>query len=122
MGMKAEAAAALHDVAAAAGGQTNQAVLADLVVHKARAVAGGDAAVLRWFDPASGSFRLLASTGTVAAPAAEIASESSTAISAAFKGGRPVIVNDYEASGQATSWGRSQKVRAEVAVPLLVDG
>ena len=33
-----------------------------------------------------------------------------------------MIVNDYEASGQTTTWGRSQNIKAQVAVPLLVEG
>ena len=113
---------ALHDVAVAAGGRAGQAELAELVAARAQTIAGADAAVLRWFDPDSSTFRLLASAGTLELPAAEIASEMPTAIREAFNSGRPVIVNDYEASGQTTSWGRSQGIAAQLAVPLMVEG
>lgn len=113
---------ALHDVAVAAGGRAGQAELAELVVARARTIVGADAAVLRWFDPTFSSFRLIASAGTAELPADEIASELPTAIREAFHSGSPVVVNDYEASGQTTSWGRSQGIAAQLAVPLLVEG
>ncbi len=113
---------ALHAVAVAAGGFSGERQLADLVVDRARAVAGGDAAVLRWFEPATGSFQLLASLGAQAEPEPDIAADAPTAIREAFETGKPVLINDYEASGKATAWGRLHKIRAQVAVPLLVDG
>ena len=93
-----------------------------MVVSRARVVAGGDAAVLRWFDAEAGKFRLLAAAGVAGDPAAEIDSHEPTAIREAFTTGKPVIVNDYEASGRATSWGRTHGLSAQVAVPLLVEG
>jgi len=57
-------------------------------------VAGGDAAVMRWFDPESGAFHLLAAAGTSVDPEAELASQTPTAIRDAFRTARPVIVND----------------------------
>jgi protein-histidine pros-kinase len=114
--------AALHDVAVAAGGVTEQAELARVVVNRARLIAGGDAAVLRWFEPATNSFRLLASVGTDPNLEIDIDFDSQTAIGGAFKTRQPVIVNDYAFSRQATRWGRRQKVAAQVAVPLMVEG
>ncbi len=113
---------ALHEVAVAAGRPHDGAALAQLVVDRARVIARGDAAVLRWFDPGSESFRLLATSGTPADPALEIGAQTPTAISNAFQTGQPVIVNDYRASGQTTSWGRTHRIRAQVAVPLMVEG
>ena len=120
--MKPETIPALHEVAVATGRLKNQAELASLVVERARTVAGGDAAVMRWFDAASGAFRLLATAGLADDPATELAADIPTAIRDAFKNARPVIMNDYESSGQTTSWGRSQRIQAQVAVPLLVEG
>lgn len=113
--------AALQDVAEAAGRMRDGASLAAFVSERARVVAGGDAAVLRWFDPTTGSFRLLAALGTPQSPDVEIATETPTAISDAFSTGRPVIVNDYRQSGLTTRWGRSHHVHSQVAVPLIVD-
>ncbi|HEV2475828.1 MAG TPA: GAF domain-containing protein [Candidatus Dormibacteraeota bacterium] len=122
MDRKSRAIAALHDVAVAAGRLDDQPELAAMVVSRARVVAGGDAAVLRWFDAGAGKFRLLAADGAASDPASEIGSEEPTAIREAFTTGKPVIVNDYEASGQTTSWGRTHGLSAQVAVPLLVEG
>jgi PAS domain S-box-containing protein len=117
-----EGMAALHDVAVAAGGVTEQAELARLVVQKARLIAGGDAAVLRWFEPEASAFRLLASSGTRAELVEDIDLDAQTALGGAFKTRKPVIVNDYASSGQTTTWGRRNKIAAQVAVPLLVEG
>ena len=113
--------AALHDVAVAAGGSIEPERLADIVVDRARLIAGGDAAVLRWFDPATQSFQLLAASGTKPGLAEGIPLDSETAIGGAFKSGRPAIVNDYQASGRTTRWGLENKISAQVAVPLLVE-
>lgn len=120
--VKPETLPALHDVAVAASTLKDQAELSRLVVERARAVAGGGAAILRWFDSGSSTFRLLATAGISVHPEAQLTSEAPTAIRDAFLTGRPVIVNDYETSGQTTSWGRSQRIQAQVAVPLLVEG
>lgn len=113
---------ALHDVAIAAGlGGTEQG-LAATVVEKARVVASGSAAVLRWFEAASGGFHLIASTGMDGGVPGEIAGDLNTAIAEAFNDRKPVIDNDYGSSGRATQWGLHSGIRAQVAVPLLVDG
>jgi len=116
------AMAALHDVAVAAGGVRDPDRLANLVVERARQIAGGDGAVLRWYEPATKSFLLLATVGTGEDMEALIAANAPTAISGAFKTGQPVVINDYKASGKTTSWGRLHNITAQVAVPLLVDG
>ena len=113
--------AALHDVAVAAGGATESSRLADLVVERARLIAGGDAAVLRWFDSGTKSFQLLAASGVEPEPVPGIPLDWETAIGGAFKSGLPMIVNDYPTSGRATPWGLDQKIQAQVAVPLLVE-
>jgi PAS domain S-box-containing protein len=113
---------ALHEVAVAAGGMTDQVRLAELVVERARRIAGGDAAVLRWFDPSASSFRLLASVGARPDPEHEIAVDAQTALGGAFRDRQPVIVNDYQASDQTTAWGRETGIVAQIAVPLLVEG
>ncbi|HEV2218290.1 MAG TPA: PAS domain S-box protein [Candidatus Dormibacteraeota bacterium] len=114
--------AALHDVAVAAGGVSDPDRLANLVVERARQVAGGEGAVLRWYEPATNSFLLLASVGTGGDMEALIAANAPTAISGAFKSGHPVVMNDYKTSGRTTTWGRTHNISAQVAVPLLVDG
>jgi PAS domain S-box-containing protein len=120
--LHAETMEALHEIAVAAGGVTDQIWLAELVVERARLIAGGDAAVLRWFEPTTSTLRLLAVTGARPDPAGEIALDAQTAISDAFKTRQPVIVNDYQASDQTTAWGRDTGIAAQVAVPLLVEG
>src|SRR5262245_42408293 len=112
---------ALHDVAVAASGVTDANALADIVVDRARLVAGGDAAVLRWFDAGTRSFKLLATSGVEPGLEAGIPLDSETAISDAFKSGLPMIVNDYRSSGRTTRWGLDKGVTAQVAVPLLVE-
>ena len=118
----ADAMRALREVTASAGRTAELEVLAELVVGHACRIAGGDAAVLRWFERSTGAFRLVASTGIAGSAADEIAADAPTAISEAFQTGRPVIDNDYTASGRTTQWGRRQKIKAQVAVPLLVEG
>lgn len=120
--LRPAAMAALHDVAVAAGGVSDPDRLAHLVVDRARNIAGGDGAVLRWYEPATNSFRLLASVGTGEDVEALIAANAPTAISGAFKTGQPVVMNDYRSSGKTTPWGRLHNISAQVAVPLLVDG
>jgi len=114
--------AALHDVAVAAGGVSDPDRLANLVVERARQIAGGEGAVLRWYEPATNSFRLLATVGTGEDMEALIAANAPTAISGAFKTGHPIVINDYKTSGKTTPWGRLHNIAAQVAVPLLVDG
>src|SRR5215472_12292521 len=114
--------AALHDVAVAAGGVSEPDRLAHLVVDRARNIAGGEGAVLRWYEPATNSFRLLATVGTGEDMEALITANAPTAISGAFKTGQAVVMNDYKSSGQTTAWGRLHNISAQVAVPLLVDG
>ena len=80
--LKPTAIRTLHEVAVAASSLSDQDRLAALVVDRARTVAGGDAAVLRWFAPASSTFRLLATSGTAVDPAGELASEAPTAMRA----------------------------------------
>jgi protein-histidine pros-kinase len=116
------AMAALHDVAVAAGGVSDPDRLANLVVERARQIAGGEGAVLRWYEPATSSFRLLATVGTGEDMEALIAANAPTAISGAFKTGHPIVMNDYKTSGKTTPWGRLHNIAAQVAVPLLVDG
>ena len=116
------AMAALHDVAVAAGGVSDPDRLANLVVERARQIAGGEGAVLRWYVPATNSFLLLATVGTGEDMEALIAVNAPTAISGAFKTGHPVVMNDYKTSGKTTPWGRMHNITAQVAVPLLVDG
>ena len=116
------AMAALHDVAVAAGGVSDPDRLANLVVERARQIAGGEGAVLRWYEPATNSFLLLATVGTGEDMEALIAANAPTAISGAFKTGHPVVLNDYKTSGKTTPWGRLHNITAQVAVPLLVDG
>lgn len=117
----AGALGALHDVAVAAGGTVEPGRLADIVVDRARLVAGGDAAVLRWLDVPSQSFQLLAASGTQPGLAGGIPLESETAIGDAFKSGHPVVINDYPSSGRTTEWGIRNGISAQVAVPLLVE-
>lgn len=119
--LRPAAMAALHDVAVAAGGVSDPDRLAHLVVDRARNIAGGEGAVLRWYEPATNSFRLLATVGTGEDMEALIAANAPTAISGAFKTGQPVVMNDYKTSGQTTPWGRLHNISAQVAVPLLVD-
>ena len=116
------AMAALHDVAVAAGGVSDPDRLANLVVVRARQIAGGEGAVLRWYEPATNSFLLLATVGTGEDMEALIAANAPTAISGAFKTGHPVVLNDYKTSGKTTPWGRLHNITAQVAVPLRVDG
>ena len=116
------AMAALHDVAVAASGVSDPDRLANLVVDRARKIVGGEGAVMRWYEPATNSFQLLATVGTGEDMAALIAANAPTAISGAFKTGQPVVMNDYKSSGQTTAWGRLHNISAQVAVPLLVDG
>ena len=116
------AMAALHDVAVAAGADSDPDRLARLVVDRARSIVGGDGSVLRWYEQATNSFRLLAAVGTGEDVEALIAANAPTAISGAFKTGQPVVMNDYRSSGQTTRWGRLHNISAQVAVPLLVDG
>ena len=113
--------AALHEVAVAAGQAGDRSRLAEVVVEKARQIAGGDAAVLRWFDHATQSFKLLAASGADPGLDAGIPLRSETAISDAFKSALPMIVNDYPSSGRTTRWGREHNLRAQVAVPLLIE-
>jgi len=114
--------AALSDVAMAAGLGGDLQALADLVAERARDVAGGDGAVLRWFDPDAKAFRLVAAAGLNSAVPPGILAGDSTAIAEAFKDRQPVIDNHYLGSARATEWGRRQGIQAEVAVPLLVEG
>ncbi len=114
--------AALHDVAVAAGGVSDPDRLAQLVVDRARRIAGGEGAVMRWYEPGTNSFRLLATVGTGEDMDALITANAPTAISGAFKTGQPVVMNDYKSSGRTTAWGRLHNISAQVAVPLLVDG
>lgn len=118
----ADAMQALHEVAVSAGRTGELDALARLVVGHACRISGGDAAVLRWFEPSKGAFRLVASTGIAGSTDDEIASDAPTGISEAFLTGRAVIDNDYLGSGRSTPWGRRQEVRAQVAVPLVVEG
>jgi len=120
--LQAETIEALHEVAVAAGGVTDQVWLAELVVERARRITGADAAVLRWFERATNSLRVLAITGARPGPTGAIGLDAQTAISDAFKTRQPVIVNDYLASDQTTAWGRDTGIVAQVAVPLIVEG
>src|SRR5438874_10502822 len=104
--LRPAAMAALHDVAVAAGGVRDPDRLANLVVERARQIAGGDGAVLRWYEPATKSFLLLATVGTGEDMEALIAASAPTAISGAFKSRSPAGVNDYKTSGKTTPWGR----------------
>ncbi len=122
LGVPADAITALNDVAVAAGLAGSQKDLAELVVDRARVIAGGEGAVLRWFDPTTNAFQLLASKGVPSGIGKEIAATEHTAIAGAFKDRQPVIVNDYQASAETTSWGRRHRIRAQVAVPLLIAG
>lgn len=114
--------AALSDVALAAGQGGDPQLLADLVADRARDVAGGDGAALRWFDPEVQAFRLIATAGLQAGVPAGISAGEATAITEAFKDRQAVIDNHYLTSARATEWGRLHGVQAEVAVPLLVEG
>lgn len=120
--LNADAMRALREVAATAGRVGELDGLARLVVGHASRIAGGDAAVLRWFEPSTGGFRLVASAGVAGSAAEEISAGTATAISEAFQTGHPVIDNDYATSGRTTQWGRRQNIRAQIAVPLLVEG
>jgi PAS domain S-box-containing protein len=118
----AEAAGALHDVAAAAGRSNDASELGRVVVDRARRVAGGNAAILRWLDPASRRLGLVASAGLIGDPHPEVDVDAPTGLQTAFSTGRPVIVNDYLSTGQATEWGRRHSIRAYISVPLLLEG
>src|SRR5258708_36892637 len=113
--------AALHDVAVAAGGVSDPDRLAKLVVERARQIGGGEGAVLRWYEPATRSFRVRGTVGTGEDMEALIAANAPTAISGAFKTGHPIVLNDYKTSGKTTPWGRLHNIAAQVAVPLVVE-
>ena len=118
----AEAAGALHDVAAAAGTSSDVTELGRVVVDRARRIAGGNAAILRWFDPTSRRLGLVTSVGVIGDPQAEVDVDAPTGLREAFSTGRAVIVNDYPSTGQATAWGRQHTIHAYISVPLLLEG
>ena len=122
LALRASPIAALHTVAIAAASFNDECEIARLIVEQARLMTRGDAAVLRRFDAATDSFKLLASAGVRSEPEGEIDAASPTGIGEAFSAGRPVITNSYTRSGRTTPWGLSEGIRAQVAVPLVADG
>jgi PAS domain S-box-containing protein len=111
---------ALHEVAVAASGVLDPTALARLMVDHARDLLQVDSAVLRWWDPAGGVLRLLASNDPHPRHQVPEVTPDKGAIGAAFRRQEPVIIDDYSSDTPSVPWAVDDRVRTAMAVPLLV--
>ncbi len=109
---------ALHEVAVAASGMLDPAVLAKLVVQHARDLLGGNESTLLWWDPAADGLRVLGDT--FARPFARVIRVGEGTAGIAFDTGEPVLVEDYPSWEHAVKDSIPRGLKAVIAYPLVV--
>jgi diguanylate cyclase (GGDEF)-like protein/PAS domain S-box-containing protein len=111
---------ALHEVAVAASGVLDPIALAKLTVDRARDLLGVDSAVLRWWEPADGQLRLLASNDPHPRQQVVAISDRQGILGMALERQEPVVVDDYQRSRSSLPWAADDGVMTAMAVPLMV--
>jgi len=110
----------LYEISTASGGVLDVAKLADLTVHGAHRLVGGDEALLRWWDPERKLLRLLGTTYSSDWDNHLDVEPLETIVGRAFLTGKPVVENDYQQWRSSAGALQNENVTAYVAVPLLV--
>jgi PAS domain S-box-containing protein len=90
------------------------------MVDHARDLLQVESAVLRWWDPAAGVLRLLASNDPHPRHQVSEVTPDQGVIGAAFRRQEPVIVDDYGNDTPSVPWAVDDRVHTAMAVPLLV--
>ncbi|MDQ6918306.1 MAG: PAS domain S-box protein, partial [Candidatus Dormibacteraeota bacterium] len=105
-------------MAIAAGGLRDLAELGRLVVDRARQLLKSESATLRWWDPATGSLRLLASI-----PAADAAAEriaiGDGALGQAFERQEPATIENYDQAPRTVEWAVREGIKSALGVPVM---
>jgi diguanylate cyclase (GGDEF)-like protein/PAS domain S-box-containing protein len=109
---------ALHEVAIAAGGLRDLAELGRLVVDRARQLLKSESATLRWWDPATGSLRLLAAIPPAEARSERIAVGEGT-LGQAFERQEPAVIENYGEAADTVAWAVEGGVRSALGVPVM---
>jgi diguanylate cyclase (GGDEF)-like protein/PAS domain S-box-containing protein len=113
---------ALHEIGVAVGGVLDPAELARIVVERAMALLGADAAAVFLCEPENESLQRLHSSDAARTPAIDWPThpDQQGAAGQAVSLGVPIHVPDYLNWPQASAFGLAANVRAVLAVPLRV--
>jgi diguanylate cyclase (GGDEF)-like protein/PAS domain S-box-containing protein len=109
---------ALHEVAIAAGGLRDLAELGRLVVDRARQLLKSESATLRWWDPATGTLRLLAAIPPAEARSERIAVGEGT-LGQAFERQEPAVIQNYGEAPKTVAWAVEDGIKSALGVPVM---
>jgi signal transduction histidine kinase len=119
--LRATTLSALHEVAVAATGVLDQALLARLVVDKATALLGADSAALAVWDEGAGQLRVAADNHPAAGQRPLSREGDQGCLGYAFQRRIPISVDNYERWEHRLAWPDPCTPESALAVPLMVE-